>query len=138
VTKRFAAGVIVVRRDDQGIWRMLVLRAYRNWDFPKGLVEPDEPPRDAAVREVAEETSLTDLVFRWGDDFRETAPYAGGKVARFYVAESPAGKVVLPVSEGLGRPEHHEYRWASFDEARRLMRERLHPILDWAREAVGA
>jgi len=56
----FSAGVVVVRRKDGG-WRVLVLRSYRNWDFPKGTVEPNETPLDAAVRETAEESSITDL-----------------------------------------------------------------------------
>ena len=130
-----AAGVVVVRHMADG-WRCLVLRAYRNWDFPKGLLEPGEVPEAAAVREVREETSLEDLVFRWGDDFCETQRYAGGKVARFYVAESSTEEVVLPVSETLGRPEHHEWRWAGFDEAAMLLPPRLAPILAWARAAV--
>jgi 8-oxo-dGTP pyrophosphatase MutT (NUDIX family) len=138
VTKRLAAGVVVLRRDERGAWRVLVLRAFRNWDFPKGLVEPDEEPRDAAVREALEEASLDDLVFRWGDDFRDTEPYAGGKVARYYVAESPAANVKLPVSPELGRPEHHEYRWLPADDARRLLPERLRLVLDWARGVAGA
>jgi 8-oxo-dGTP pyrophosphatase MutT (NUDIX family) len=138
VTKRLAAGVVVFRRDESTGWRVLVLRAFRNWDFPKGLVEPAESPRDAAVREAREEASLDDLVFRWGDDFRDTEPYAGGKVARYYVAESPAAEVTLPISPELGRPEHHEYRWLSADEARRLLPERLQSILDWARGIVAA
>jgi bis(5'-nucleosidyl)-tetraphosphatase len=133
--KRLAAGVVVVRPTPDG-WRCLVLRAFRNWDFPKGLVEPGETPRAAALREVREETSLAGLVCRWGDESRETEPYASGKVARYYVAESPAGDVVLPVSPELGRPEHHEHRWASFAEARRLLPPRLHPILEWARSVV--
>jgi 8-oxo-dGTP pyrophosphatase MutT (NUDIX family) len=130
-----AAGVVVVRRAVDG-WRCLVLRAYRNWDFPKGLVEPGEVPEATAAREVREETSLEGLAFRWGYDFRETQPYAGGKVARFYVAESATGEVVLPVSEKLGRPEHHEWRWARFDEAAALLPPRLARILAWARAAV--
>jgi 8-oxo-dGTP pyrophosphatase MutT (NUDIX family) len=130
-----AAGVVVVRRAADG-WRCLVLRAYRNWDFPKGLVEPGEVPEATAAREVREETSLEALAFRWGYDFRETQPYAGGKVARFYVAESATGEVILPVSETLGRPEHHEWRWARFDEAAALLPPRLAPILAWARAAV--
>lgn len=138
MTTRLSAGVVIVRRDASNGWRVLILRAFRNWDFPKGLVEPGESPRDAAVREVLEEASLGDLVFRWGDDRRETAPYAGGKVARYYLAESPAGDVMLPVSPELGRPEHHEYRWLPFDDARRLLSERLVPILDWARGVVEA
>jgi 8-oxo-dGTP pyrophosphatase MutT (NUDIX family) len=44
----FSAGVVVVRRDGGG-WRLLVLRAYRNWDFPKGMVEAGEAPARRAV-----------------------------------------------------------------------------------------
>jgi 8-oxo-dGTP pyrophosphatase MutT (NUDIX family) len=51
-----------------------VLRAYRNWDFPKGLVEPGEDPLAAAKREVKEETGLSDLDYPFGDEHRETVP----------------------------------------------------------------
>jgi len=134
-TRRRAAGVVVVRQTPGG-WRCLLLRAFQNWDFPKGMVEAGESPRAAAVREVREETSLEGLVFRWGEEFRETEPYARGKTARYYVAESPAGDVLLPVSSELGRPEHHELRWVSFTEARHLLRPRLHAVLAWARAIV--
>ena len=39
----------------------------------------------------------------------------------------------LPISHELGRPEHHEWRWVSFDEAEDLLPPRLALILDWAR-----
>ena len=130
--RAFSAGVVVVRRDTGG-WRLLVLRAYRNWDFPKGRVEPGETLRDAAIRETAEETAISDLVFRWGEACCETAPYRGGKVARYYLAETAQLNIVLPVSPELGRPEHHEWRWVSFDDAKRLLPPRLQPVLAWAR-----
>jgi 8-oxo-dGTP pyrophosphatase MutT (NUDIX family) len=129
--KKFSAGMVVLRRFD-GDWRCLMLRAYRNWDFPKGEVEAGEEPLAAALREVREETSLAPLDTRWGEVFCETAPYAGGKIARYYLAESARGDVTLPVSAELGRPEHHEYRWVSFDDARRLASPRLQPIIAWA------
>ena len=123
--------MIVVRRQ-QGSLRYLMLRAYRNWDFPKGEVEPGECPLGAARREVEEETSLAALEFPWGEVFYETEPYGGGKVARYYLAEAPSGDVFLPYDKKLGRPEHHEYRWVSFDDARALAPPRLQPVLAWA------
>ena len=130
-----AAGAVVFRRSDRGI-RILLLRAYKNWDFPKGLVEPGENELSAAKREVEEETGLADLDYPFGDDFKETLPYSGNKVARYYLAETDAEKLVLPVSPELGRPEHHEYRWVSFDEAEDLLPPRLSIVLEWAKKTL--
>ena len=73
-----------------------MLRAYRNWDFPKGLVEEGEDPLAAARREVQEETLIEDLHFDWGDRYIETAPYNRNKVARYYLARSGTEAVTLP------------------------------------------
>lgn len=130
-----SAGVVPLRRAKGG-WRMLVLRAYKNWDFPKGRVEPGEEPIDTARRETTEETGLTDLDFSFGETYRETLAYANGKVARYYLAETREGAVSLPISHELGRPEHHEFRWVTADEAEELLPPRLMAILDWTREAI--
>ena len=132
-----SAGVVVVREDDSG-WRLLILRAYRNWDFPKGMVEVGESPLDAAIRETAEETAISDLVFCWGEAYCETAPYGAGKVARYYLARTAQTSIVLPVSAELGRPEHHASRWVGYDEAARLLPPRLQPVLAWARKKLEA
>ncbi len=130
-----AAGAVVFRRSEHGV-RVLVLRAYKNWDFPKGLVEPGESELDAARREVEEETGLAGLEYPFGEEFKETLPYSGNKVARYYLAETDADKIELPVSPELGRPEHHEYRWVSLDEAEDLLPPRLAPVLDWVKKTL--
>lgn len=116
---------------------MLVLRAYKNWDFPKGLVEPGENPIDTARREATEETGLSDLEFPFGDAYRETVPYAGGKTARYYLAKTREEAIRLPISHELGRPEHHEWRWITFEEAEDLLPPRLALVLDWVRETLN-
>jgi len=131
-----AAGAVVFRRTDRGV-RLLVLRAYKNWDFPKGLVEEGEDPVDCARREVREETGLGDVDFPFGDEFKETLPYADRKIARYYLAETEEDRIKLPVSPELGRPEHHEYRWVSFDEAEDLLPPRLAVVLDWAKSTLS-
>jgi 8-oxo-dGTP pyrophosphatase MutT (NUDIX family) len=100
----FSAGVVVSRREDTA-WRLLVLRSYRNWDFPKGTVEAGEAPLDAAIRETA---------------------------------EAAQKKITRPISPALGRPEHHEWRWVNFDQAKKLLPPRLQPILAWARKQIEA
>ena len=128
---RLSAGAVVVRETADGA-RFLLLRAYRNWDFPKGEIEEGEEALAAAVREAAEETGLTDLEFPWGEDYCETAPYARNKVARYYLARTRTEDVTLPVSAQLGRPEHHEFRWVDFTEALALTVPRLHLVIAWA------
>lgn len=81
---------------------------------------------------------MIDLKFHWGERFCETEPYSGGKVARFYIAESAGSKVWLPTNPELGRPEHDEFRWLTFEHARRLFTPRLQRVIDWARAITGA
>jgi len=114
----------------------LLLRAYRDWDFPKGNVEPGEAPLAAAIRETREEAGIDDLEFVWGQDYVETEPYARGKIARYYVARTRRERISLPVSPALGRPEHHEYRWVDLTEAFELTGARLRPVIAWAASKI--
>lgn len=124
--------MVVVRRAGED-WQVLLLRAFKYWDCPKGMVEAGEDPLTTAKREVREETGIEDLEFRWGEEFIETAPYSGNKVARYHVAATRTGSVRLPVNPGLGAPEHHEFRWLDFDAAARLVVPRVARVLEWAR-----
>ena len=133
---RLSAGVVVVRPGPTG-WLFLLLRAYRNWDFPKGVVEPGEDPLAAARREVREETLIADLRFTWGEEYRETAPYSNNKIARYYLAETATEGITLPVSPELGRPEHNEARWVDLAGALSLSSPRIAPIVQWAAEKLG-
>ncbi len=131
-----AAGVVVIRDTPDGP-RVLLLRAYRNWDLPKGRLEPGETPLDGALREAREETGLDDLDFAWGEQSIDTEPYAGGKVVRFYVARTMSQAVTLPINPQIGRAEHHEFRWLPFQAALGLTVPRLQRVLRWAAAEIG-
>ena len=133
---RLSAGVVVLRRGPMG-WLFLMLRAYRNWDFPKGMVEAGEDPLAAARREVREETLIEDLEFEWGEVFKETEPYGKRKVARYYVAATRTEEISLPVNPEIGRPEHDEWRWVDRDTALSLASGRLQTIVRWAAQVIG-
>lgn len=130
-----SAGVVIAKRRG-GDWQLLVLRAFNNWDFPKGLVEPGEDELDAAKREATEETGIEDLDFSFGESYKETIPYAQGKIARYYLAVTETEHITLPISHELGRPEHDEWRWISFDQAEDLLPPRLAAVLYWARDTL--
>lgn len=135
IPTRLSAGVVVVSVA-RPLVRFLLLRAYKNWDFPKGLVELGEKPIEAALREVREETTLNNLSFDWGMDFIDTGPYNNGKISRYYLARTPETAVSLPVNPDLGRPEHHEARWMEYEEALAKVTERLVPVVRWARGTI--
>jgi 8-oxo-dGTP pyrophosphatase MutT (NUDIX family) len=134
--QRLSSGVVVVTLAQRKL-KYLLLRAYRNWDFPKGLVEAGEAPIDAALREVREETTLDDLSFDWGLAFMDTGPYNKGKISRYYIARSKRSEVLLPVNPELGRPEHHEARWVDFAKALTMVSPRLQPVVRWAHGIIN-
>lgn len=133
---RMSSGVVVVSVLERKL-KFLLLRAYRNWDFPKGLVEASESPIDAAVREVREETTLDDISFDWGTVYMDTGPYNKGKIARYYVARSKETHIELPVNPDLGAPEHHEARWVDYEKALTMVSPRLQPVVHWAYGVVN-
>lgn len=134
---KLSCGFVVVRKSVDG-WATLFLRAFHHWDFPKGLREPGEEPMQAAIREVEEETGIDDLELEWADRFFETGPYSKGKVARYYLGRTEKSEVVMGISPETGEPEHHEWRWVSFDEAYDLGSPRVREIVQWARQYIGA
>ena len=129
---RRSYGVVPVSLADNGEVVFLILRAFKNWDFPKGAADGSETPLEAALREMKEETGIQNVSLVWGEVSMDTEIYARDKVASYYLARVQKQEITLPVSVELGRPEHDEYRWVSTAEARELLPARLTPILDWA------
>jgi hypothetical protein len=121
---------VVVCRDDAR-YRLLCLRAFDSWDFPKAQVLGGSDPLATAVAELQDATGIHDLEFFWGDDYRETVPYADGRVSRYYLAQARSADVVLRRPSAADSAEDHESRWVTFDEAEDILPPRLALVLDW-------
>ncbi|MBY0266766.1 MAG: NUDIX domain-containing protein [Burkholderiales bacterium] len=130
-----SAGVVIARRS-AGDWRLLVLRAGRNWDFPKSLVEEGESAMEAARREASEGTGIADLSFDAAESHKETIAYGTGEVARYYLGITTTVEVTLPIVHELGRPAYDEWRWVGFAEAEDYLPPRLAAVLAWVRETL--
>ncbi len=110
-----SAGVVLYRM--AGAKRLFLLLHYPSghWDFVKGHLEAGETEMDAAVRELAEETGITDAAFADGfkQRIRYTYWYRGNlrvKQVTFFLASTRTREVRL--SE-----EHQGYVWCSYNES---------------------
>ncbi len=108
------------------------------WMIPKGTIEPDETPAQAALREFEEETgtALNVAPFRLA-----TVRQAGGKIVEAFAAEGDLDAASVSSNEfeaewppRSGRrerfPEVAEARWMPLDEARAMMLPSQLPLLD--------
>jgi bis(5'-nucleosidyl)-tetraphosphatase len=110
-----SAGAIVVHRSDSKIEYLILHYPAGHWDFPKGNVEKGESELDAAIREIGEETGLSDLKFINGFKKMIQYYYRKGdqlvkKTVTFYLAESKTKDVKISF-------EHQGYVWLPIDEA---------------------
>ena len=136
VIKQKSAGIVIVREENDKLLYLL-LRAYRNWDFPKGLIDGNELPLETAIREVKEETGIDDISFEWGEVFTETEPYNNKKkIARYYLSKTSNAEVVFGINPELGKAEHDEFRWLDYESAYELLFPRLQRVIEWAKDII--
>jgi 8-oxo-dGTP pyrophosphatase MutT (NUDIX family) len=126
-----SAGGIVFRRAPGEAPRYLLIRdSYNNWGFPKGHLEGDESPAEAALRETAEETGLAKLVLQgpirvidWHFRFRGRHIH---KYCHFFLLESPDGEACPQLDEGITacqwRPLDEALQVLSYDNARGVLK----------------
>jgi 8-oxo-dGTP pyrophosphatase MutT (NUDIX family) len=115
-----AGGIVFRRLPGEGAKYLLIRDSYNNWGFPKGHLEGNESPAEAAIRETAEETGLDHLVLHgpirvidWHFRFRGRHIH---KYCHFFLFESPNGEPCPQVDEGIT-----DCQWRSLDEALDLL-----------------
>jgi 8-oxo-dGTP pyrophosphatase MutT (NUDIX family) len=132
-----SSGGVVYRREPTGLAFLLIRDPYRNWGLPKGHIEGDETPCDAALREVGEETGLDGLEVI--DELPTIDWYYRNdgrlihKFCHFYLLECERGMAVPQLEEGIT-----ECLWYSFAEAMRTVTyENAREVLRAAGERLG-
>jgi 8-oxo-dGTP pyrophosphatase MutT (NUDIX family) len=123
--REFSAGGVLVRRL-RGRWMMAAIRPAGKsegvWALPKGWIEPGEPPEQAALREVAEETGAEGRADGKLGDVKYVYTWDGErifKVVSFYLVRYSRGRL------GDVPPEHRhevaEVRWLPLGDGPRLL-----------------
>lgn len=111
-----SAGGIVYRVIDARPVFLLIRDSYGNLGFPKGHLEKGEPPDQAALREVIEETGVDKPALRghvdtidWYFRFRGRLIH---KICHFYLMETESDQTSPQRAEGIT-----ECQWVPFDDA---------------------
>jgi 8-oxo-dGTP pyrophosphatase MutT (NUDIX family) len=111
-----SAGGVVYRVREESIQFLLIKDPYDNWGLPKGHVEGGETPEQAAIREVAEETGLSELsviaqlpTIDWY--FKDKGRLVH-KFCHFFLLECASGDATPQLEEGIS-----ECAWQTIDEA---------------------
>lgn len=148
-----SAGILLYRRDPDSIRLLLVHpggpfwrgRDEGAWMIPKGLIEPDEDPLAAALREFEEELGARPA----GDPVELcTVRQAGGKYVTAFALEGEFDCAALesnqftleyPPRSGRFRsfPEVDEARWFTVAEARAMILKSQAPFLEALEELLG-
>lgn len=124
-----AAGVVLFRNHGEQRRYLLMRSALTRrpiWEFPKGGVEPGETEAQAAVRELWEEAGIGEGQIAVFGGYREEERYVFTqgkgeertlivKKVVYFLAETDEERVVIS-------READEYRWATYDEAMRMIR----------------
>ena len=96
---------MVLRRVRGVLHALLIKDPYGNWGLPKGHLEGEEEPQQAGLREVEEETGLTDLALgpklRTIDWYFRLKGRLIHKHCTFFLMTSERGDPVPQESEGI-------------------------------------
>ncbi len=112
-----SCGIIVFRRDTEGVKFLLLHYPGGHWDFPKGHVEKIDADEEAtARRELQEETGIVQVEFIPG--YRESMYYEFNrgykdrvkKVVVYFLAETKEEAVAISF-------EHQNFIWLPYEES---------------------
>jgi 8-oxo-dGTP diphosphatase len=140
VREQVSAGGVVFRRDNERVDVVIVAVGGNNrWQLPKGLVEKDEKPEIAAVREAREEGGTDSEVVA----HIETVEYwyaglDGGERVRFHKRVHFYLLRYLSGETGNHDWEVNEARWVPIDDATsQLSFDNERRVLERAKQLIG-
>lgn len=110
-----SAGIIPFRIQDDQIEYLLIQHKGGHWDVPKGKIEDGETPRDAALRELQEETGLTAEIIEGFSGhtaygYRDSEGNEVDKTVEFFLGKAESGEVTLS-------HEHVDFAWLPNEQA---------------------
>lgn len=124
MTRHFSAGGVVYKKEATNIlW--LIIKPKPSVDFPKdryqlpkGLINKNETPEEAAVREVQEETGITGKIISKIDTSKFIFTFRGERIFKIVTW------YLMAYVSGTPTPDHtetEEVLWLSYDTAYKIL-----------------
>lgn len=137
MAKEKSCGAVIFRRNEKTFLYLILKYKAGHWDLVKGHSEGDESEKETVLRELEEETGITQAEFVPG--FREKVSYffqrQGNTVYKevaYFLAETPEERVRLS-------DEHVAYRWLHYEEALNMITfENSRSVIKKAHERLAA
>ncbi|WP_117210581.1 NUDIX domain-containing protein [Allorhizocola rhizosphaerae] len=134
---RKRVGADVLFRDQAGRILLVDPNYKPDWDLPGGMAEANEPPLDAAIREVREELGIEYhggrlLVVDW------VAPHGPWDDSLMFVFDGGVLTTEQQAAIRLDSGELNEYRLVTEEEAKRLLRPYVWRRVEGALKAANA
>lgn len=131
-----SAGIIVYNKNNSDIRYLLLQYLHGHWDFVKGKLEPGENRREAALRELQEETGIT--IVTLDTNFSKSLSYVyterdgivTKKTVHFFVGRVTDTHITLS-------SEHVDYTWLPLEDAlKKLTFKNARDVLNAAHEFI--
>jgi bis(5'-nucleosidyl)-tetraphosphatase len=110
-----SAGIVLFRQMDKHREYLILHYQGGHFDLPKGHLEEGESPREAAIRELFEETGIKNIT--WIEGYNEKITYTYMKFGKlstkevtFFLARTTQKKVTIS-------DEHQNHVWLPYEQA---------------------
>jgi 8-oxo-dGTP pyrophosphatase MutT (NUDIX family) len=134
------AGIFLIRKDLRFLVGHPTNHKPNFWGIPKGRLDKDEQPLEAAVRETYEETNADVSAWKIIHNLPAVKYKKSNKTLHAYALFETQNNIdfdsfdikcnsFVPESQG-GFPEMDEFKWVTIDEAREILHESQVACLD--------
>ncbi|MFN7447935.1 MAG: bis(5'-nucleosyl)-tetraphosphatase [Pirellula sp.] len=134
----YSSGFLVFRKSHENLGlpqqrttlEFLLMQHEERWDLPKGHLDLGESKKQAAIRELAEETGIQENAIQMDPDFVFTSQYWVNYDGERRLKELTVYLALLIRGSEITPTEHLGFRWFPFAPPHSIQSETIDPLLE--------